>query len=54
MKILITLNDQGGGRMDWNYGELVSTLRATSNHPPIVVLEDEADNADREKILPMA
>lgn len=40
--------------MDWNYGELAATLRATSTHPPIVVLEDEADNADRKKILPMA
>ena len=53
MKILITLNDQGGGAMNWNYRELAATLRAemSSSHPPIVVLENEAENVDREKVL---
>jgi hypothetical protein len=39
IKILITLNDQGGAVMNWNYDELAATLRAEmSSHPPIVVL----------------
>lgn len=51
-KILITLNDQGGAVMSWNYNELASTLRAEmSSHPPVVVIEDEANNSDREEIL---
>lgn len=38
-KILITLNDQGGGAMSWNYEELSATLRAEmSGHPPVVVI----------------
>ena len=53
MKILITLNDQGGGVMEWNYKELAATLRASmsSSHPPLIVIEDE--DTDREKILPL-
>ena len=44
-KILITLNDQGGAVMNWNYNELAATLRAEmSSHPPIVVLENEEDD----------
>ena len=51
-KILITLNDQGGGVMLWNYDELASTLRAQmASHPPIVVLEDDNEDADRETVL---
>lgn len=48
MKILITLNDQGGGVMNWNYSELAATLRAemSSSHPPIVVLRNECDRDD--------
>lgn len=40
-KIMITLNDQGGAVMSWNYAELASTLRAemSSSHPPVVVLQ---------------
>lgn len=53
-RILITLNDQGGGVMDWNYKELAATLRASmSQHQPIVILEKherETDNGNREKI----
>jgi len=51
-KILITLNDQGGGVMLWNYDELASTLRSqmSSSHPPIVVLEnDDEDSKDASK-----
>lgn len=49
-KILITLNDQGGGAMEWNYKELAATLRESSrHHEPIIVIEDE--DTDREKIF---
>ena len=43
MKILLTLNDQGGGAcINWNQNELTSTLRSEDHgHPPIVVLEDD-------------
>lgn len=35
--ILITLNDQGGGVMNWNYDEMTATLRAgMGSHPPMV------------------
>lgn len=38
-KILITLNDQGGAIMRWNYNELSDTLRAEmKSHPPVVVV----------------
>lgn len=38
-KILITLNDQGGAVMSWNYNELADCLRAnTKHHEPIVVV----------------
>ena len=38
-KVLITLNDQGGAVMNWNYNELAATLRAEmSSHPPVVVV----------------
>ena len=44
-KILITLNDQGGAVMNWNYSELAATLRSqmSNSHPPIVVIEDEKE-----------
>lgn len=39
--ILITLDDQGGGSINWNYSELSPSLRAqTHGHPPTVVLEN--------------
>ena len=42
MKILITLNDQGGGVILWNYDEVSGALRAqTKHHEPIVVIEDD-------------
>lgn len=45
MKILITLNDQGGGVMDWNSDELAGTLRAeTHQHLPIVVIAEDKQN----------
>ena len=52
-RILITLNDQGGGVMEWNYKELAATLRAQmgSSHPPIVVITDGENNTDREEVL---
>ena len=41
-RILITLNDQGGAVMEWNYNELAATLRAhMASHPPVVVIEDD-------------
>ena len=50
-KILITLNDQGGGVMSWNYEELAATLRAQmASHPPVIVIENEED-ADGKKVL---
>lgn len=46
MNILITLNDQGGGVMDWNYTELAGTLRAQmGGHPPIVVISKDEKSA---------
>lgn len=52
-KILITLNDQGGGVMYWNSKELAATLRAQmAFHPPVIVIKDDEDeNADRKKVL---
>ena len=41
--------------MYWNYKELAATLRAQmTSHPPVVVLENETDNTDRETVLRMA
>ena len=47
-RILITLNDQGGAVMSWNYEELAATLRAQmTGHPPVVVItKDESSNDD--------
>lgn len=43
-RILLTLNDQGGGVMSWNYDETVGTLRREmKHHEPIVVIEVEDD-----------
>lgn len=51
MKILITLNDQGGAFMTWNYEELSATLRSQmSSHPPIVVLEKDDENDEGKEI----
>ena len=52
-RILLTLNDQGGGVMQWNYDEIVSTLRREmKHHEPIVVIEaEDEDNADGKEIL---
>lgn len=48
VKILITLNDQGGAQMSWNYDEKAATLRAnTKHHEPIVVITDEAEDSIR-------
>lgn len=45
-KILITLNDQGGAIMSWNYDELSPSLRNQMKHhePIVVVEEDEGTN----------
>ena len=38
-KIALTLNDQGGAVMNWNFRELAGTLRAEmTGHPPSVVI----------------
>ena len=38
-RILITVNDQGGAIIRWNYNELADCLRAnTKHHEPIVVV----------------
>lgn len=51
MKILITLNDQGGAYMTWNYVELSATLRSQmASHPPIVVLEKEDEDDEGNEI----
>ena len=52
-KILITLNDQGGECMTWNYEELADTLRAqTHGHLPIIVYEIKtANRAGREFVM---
>ena len=43
-KILIVLNDQGGGAIDWNYEEVSPALRREMrHHEPTVVIEDEDD-----------
>lgn len=42
MRILMTLNDQGGGVIEWNYEELSPALREQmKHHEPIVVIENE-------------
>lgn len=47
MRIILTLNDQGGGVMLWNYDEVSGALRAqTKHHEPIVVIEgDDGTNS---------
>lgn len=53
-KILITLNDQGGAVMSWNYDELSPSLRnQMKHHEPIVVVEEDEDT-DREEVFRMA
>lgn len=39
--------------MNWNYDGIAATLRAemSSSHPPIVVLENEAEDTDGKEIL---
>lgn len=50
--ILLVLDDQGGAVINWNKKEISPTIRAQDHgHPPIVVIEDEANNSDREEIL---
>lgn len=45
--ILITLEDQGGAVMNWNYNELSPTLRAEmKQHLPVIVLEEEHESSD--------
>ena len=40
--------------MDISY-DVTSTLRAQDHgHPPVVVIEDETDNTDREEVFRMA
>lgn len=53
-EILMTVNDQGGGVIAWNYEEIAPTLRQQmKHHEPIVVLqnETETDNSDGETVL---
>lgn len=50
MKILMVLNDQGGGVMQWHNEEISPTLRQQmKHHEPIVVISD--DDTDRKEIL---
>lgn len=42
MKILITLNDQGGGSIQCSIADISPTLRAEAHqHLPVVVIDDE-------------
>lgn len=41
-KVLITVDDQGGGEIRWNYIEMSPALRSEmGSHPPVVVLKHE-------------
>lgn len=38
--------------MSWNYDELAACLRSQmSSHPPVVVIEDESNDTDREEVF---
>ena len=47
-KILMTVNDQGGGVIQWDTNGISPTLRSQmKHHEPIVVLqEDDEDDED--------
>lgn len=50
-KILITLNDQGGAVMSWNYDELSPSLRnQMKHHEPIVVVEEDDNISDSRSV----
>lgn len=50
-KILMIVNDQGGGVMHWNKQGVSPTLRSQmKHHEPILVLEIH-DDSDAKKIL---
>lgn len=50
-KILMTVNDQGGGVIQWDTKGISPTLRSQmKHHEPIVVLEN-TDDSNAEKIL---
>lgn len=51
-KLILILMDQGGSFMAWSNEGICGTLRSQMDgHPPVVVIENEADNTDREEIL---
>ena len=51
-KILLVVNDQGGGVIHWTDEETAPTLRSqTKHHEPVVVIEYETEDVDREEIL---
>ena len=55
-QILMVLNDQGGGVIQWNYDEISPALREQMKHhePTIVIRYEGTANPDREKVLRMA
>ena len=52
-QILMVLNDQGGGVIQWNRDEISPALREQmKHHEPIVVIRyEQTDNPDRKKVL---
>ena len=45
MKILLILNDQGGGVIQWDEKEVSPTLRQQmKHHEPVVVVENESND----------
>lgn len=51
-KILMTVNDQGGGVIQWDAKGISPTLRSQmKHHEPIVVLQDDDEDSDRETVL---
>ena len=51
--ILMVLNDQGGGVIQWNYDEISPALREQMKHhePTVVIRYEETNNPDRETVL---
>lgn len=50
--IILVLNDMGGAVINWTKEEVSPTIRAQDHgHPPVVVIEDESNDTDREKVF---
>lgn len=55
MPIILVLNDMGGAVINWTKEEVSPTIRAQDHgHPPVVVIEDETNDTDREEVFRMA